>query len=336
MSNLVTKQIAVALTNGSSLSVPYWEVTSGAPGPVLLVTAAQHGNEVQGAEALRRLVLQASEALQAGVIRGVPFTNPLAVSARRHHDTAGPEEPTECQQERNTNLLWPGNPEGNDIEHIVHAIYVTCGADATHAIDIHCWCKFWAAGCLPRGDWPPSMELARISALPFARRYPGAPAGQPPAVPNLLTSYFNDTNRAGLAFELAGQYVMREKQVKLAERCLLNATRFLGMMPGELEGLSEGPTWWVQERLVEVTAPTTGLFVEAKLEPGDWVEEGQSLGHLLTDKLVTIPLKAPVGGRLEAYGCHRAYCDVSLAAMHPWAEPGEVFARIMQDGEEPE
>jgi len=335
MPDLLVKHVAVTLESGDSLAIPYWEVTTGTPGPVLLITAAQHGNEIHGSEALRRFVLRAASELSCGSIRGVPFTNLLAVRRRRHHDTQGPEEPVAMQPERNTNLLWPGDPEGNDIARLVHAIYAQCGADATHGVDIHCWCRFWAAACLPRRDRPRSWELAKISALPFARPNDGWAPGVTPPVPTLMGAYFNDTGRASLTFESAGQYIVTEKEVRLAERCVLNVARFIGMMPGEPEGTDEGPTWWAPERLVEVTALATGLFVEAGLEPGDWVQEGQPLGHLIRESdLETIPFVAPAAGRLEAYGCHRRDCDVSLAAMHPWAEPGELLARIVRDGPE--
>jgi predicted deacylase len=102
------------------------------------------------------------------------------------------------------------------------------------------------------------------------------------------------------------------------------------MMAGEPEGTDEGPTWRDDAEITDVTAPRAGLFVETALEPGEWVRRNQPLGHLLCDDdLSTVPLHAPVDGRLEAYGCHRAHCDVSLAAMHPYAASGDLLARIV-------
>ena len=310
-----------------TLPVPYWEVQGAADGPALLVVAAQHGNEVQGSEALRRFVCLAGQELQAGRIVGVPFCNLPALRERHHHEHAGPEEPVACQPERNMNLLWPGDCDGNETARLVHAIYAGVGAAATHAVDIHCWNRFWAAACLPRQDCPRSLELAAVSALPFARK---SPPPQFRAQQTLLGALFNDSDRASLTFELAGQYTVCEKQVRLGLRCLANIARFLGMMPGKPEGTEEGPTWRDDADLVDVTAPRAALFVEAAVEPGDWVAEGQSLGHLLCeDDLSTVAVHAPAAGRLEAYGCHRANCDVSLAAMHPYASTGELLARIV-------
>lgn len=60
------------------------------------------------------------------------------------------------------------------------------------------------------------------------------------------------------------------------------------------------------------------------------LREGQPLGHLLCDEdLATIAVHAPVTGRLETYGSHRQNCDVSLAALHPYASRGDLLARIV-------
>jgi len=316
-----------AQLEAATLRVPYWDVDSAADGLTLLVVAAQHGNEVQGSEALRRFVSLAGQELQRGRITAVPFCNIPALRERHHHEHQGPEEPVACQPERNMNLTWPGDPSGNDTARLAHVIYTRLGADATHAVDIHCWTGFWAAACLPREDCPRSMELAAISALPFARKSTSA---RPGARPTLLGALFTDSGRASLTLELAGQYALCEQQVRLGVRCLANIARFLQMTPGRPEGTDEGPTWRDEAEVVDVTASRAGLFVAAALDPGDWVQEGQPLGHLLRDDdLTTVAVHAPATGRLEAYGCHRENCDVSLAAMHPYASRGDLLARII-------
>ena len=336
MAEVTVKSVQAELVERAPLRVPYWEVTAGAAGPVLLVTAAQHGNEVQGSEALRRFVQLAGQELQAGAVLGVPFCNLPALWQRRHHDTQGPEEPVAEQPERNMNLVWPGDPAGNDIARLAHAIYSELGTRATHAVDIHCWNRFWAAAGLPRRDQPLSVELAAVSALPFARPMDPPPPEAPRPTPTLIGGYFNDTDRVGFTFELAGQYVIYESEVQLGWRCLVNVARFLGMMPGEPEGTDEGPVWLDRAEAVEVTAPSSGLFVEAGLQPADWVSQGQLLGHLISDRdLSAQPLLAPVAGRLSAYGSHRAHCDVSLPDMHPYASVGDLLAKVVVPEQEP-
>jgi N-alpha-acetyl-L-2,4-diaminobutyrate deacetylase len=312
------------------VDIPYWEVTSGRDGPVLLITATQHGNEVQGPEVIRRFVLIAGQHLQKGQVIAVPFCNRPALWKRRHHISSGPERPYGDDDGHNMNRTWPGRADGNDTERMSYAIYQAVGDRATHCIDIHSWERFGATACLPRRDRPRSMELARVSALPFAMPSAGSGASETkPDAPCQIGAYFNDSGRASLTFELSGQYVVIEKEVRRGLRCCLNIARFLGMLPGEPEGLDEPMVWMDTATVVSVEAPSDGLFVEAGLETCDWVQEGQLLGHILSDAdLSTLEVRAPISGRLSAYGCRRDNSDVALPAMHPYASKGDRLATI--------
>ena len=65
-------RLRVSLGLGRRVSIPAWTVDSGRPGPVFLLTAAQHGNEVQGSEAIRLFVEFAAEHLAKGTVHAVP------------------------------------------------------------------------------------------------------------------------------------------------------------------------------------------------------------------------------------------------------------------------
>ena len=45
MPDVLSKRIAVELAEYGRVHVPYWEVSASSDGPILLVTAAQHGND---------------------------------------------------------------------------------------------------------------------------------------------------------------------------------------------------------------------------------------------------------------------------------------------------
>jgi predicted deacylase len=330
MAELCVDYVTAHLVEYGEVDIPYWEVSSGVDGAVLLVTAAQHGNEVQGCEVIRRLVLEASQDLQKGTVLAVPFCNRPALWKRRHHISSAPERPYGDDDGHNMNRTWPGDPEGNDTERLSYAIYQGLGTKATHNLDIHCWSRFGATACQPRKDRPRSMELARVSALPFAIPQAGRGGTETePKAPCTIGAYFNDSGRTSLTIELSGQYVVIDSEVRRGLRCALNVARFLEMLPGEPEGLDEPMVWLDRATTVEVQAPVDGLFVETGLETCDWVVEEQTLGYLLRDEdLSTIPVFAPASGRLRAYGCSRADADVALPAMHPYASKGDRLASI--------
>ena len=330
MAVITVGHVEVQLVDFGQVDIPYWQVDGEAGGPCLFITAAQHGCEVQGVEVLRRAIAIASASLHSGRVVGVPFCNKPALWKRRHHISSGPERPYGEDEGHNMNRTWPGKADGNDTERLSHAIYSALSPQATHHIDIHCWSKFTATTALPRGDRPDSIGMARISGLPFASPRPSVGGTRTePKTPCTIGACFNDSGRASLTFELAGQYVIKQREVRRGLRCVLNVMRHLGMLPGAPEGVDEGPVWLDTATVVDVKCPLDGLFVEADLSTADWVEEGQPLGHVISDAdLSTTPVLAPLSGRLSNYGCRREHCDVSLAAMHPYASAGDLVASV--------
>ncbi len=328
MATVELKHITANTMDFGAVRIPYWRIESGADGPTLLVTAAQHANEVQGSEAVRRFAPLAAGRLRKGRVLLVPFCNKPALWKRRPHVSTTPERPYADDAGHNMNRTWPGKADGNDTERLSAAIYKALGEQASHNVDIHCWERFTAACSLPRKDKPASMELARICALPFANPRNSSPtAGK---TPTLLGALFNDSGRPSLTFELSGQYIVYEREVRWGLRAVMNVAKFLGMIEGDLEQSEQPMVWLDNAEQAKVAAPHNGLFVRTPgLLTASPVQEGQTLGTLFCDDdLSTVEIKAPIGGFLYSFDCSRAHSDVSLAAQHPYASQGDRLAVI--------
>ena len=326
MPKIEVKYATAELNSGENVRVPYWQISANVDGPAFLVLSCQHGNEVNGSEAIRRFVQIAESKLKSGVIFAVPFANVLAMRKRRPHISLGPEQPYGDDQGHNMNRTWPGKADGNDTERLSYAISEAVAKHATHVLDFHSWARFSATGAIVRKAYPPSKELADISAIRFIH-VSTIPKQEPEYT--TIGGLFSRTGRAGFTIELTGQYVIAEREVQRGVRAATNVAKHLGMLDGELEGLDE-PSFYLDEvDLITVKAPCTGLFVESGLATWDYVEKGQNLGHLLSDEtLATVEIIAPVSGYLRAYGACRANCDVALPAQHPYADKGESLAVI--------
>jgi len=316
---------------GELVRVPYWHLRAASRGPALLVLAAQHGNEVQGCEVLRRFAEICRQELLRGEIYLLPFANLPAVRHRRSHTTLQAEQPYADDRGENMNLTWPGDPQGNDTQRLSYAIYQEIGCRCEVVLDFHSWARFTASCSLPRADYAPSLALAEAAQLRFNQER--AAPQRSAAAPRTIAALFNDDGRAGLSVELSHQWLLREKEIQLGLRAACNIARHLGLLPGDIERL-EGPQLFFHEaelrqRLQIVRAPQSGLFVENGLETADYVPAGQALGHLLCDEdLQTIEIVAPVSGYLWQYGCHREHADVRLPAMHPYADAGDILAAL--------
>jgi uncharacterized protein len=344
------RYLPVKIKGRPGFKMAYWDIDSGKEGPCLLVTAALHGNEVQGSEVIRRFCPMAGKNIVKGRMLLVPFANPLALWNRRPHIASTLAMPKGKQVERiingkkmmvpdsrkNINCTWPGKPGGNEAEQMSYILFKSIVQQATHNIDLHCWNRFWVTAALPRNE-ANRIEFAKAGALPFVIPRPYVPTDrQGIKNPCTLTTLFNDTGRMAFAVEFSGQYAVIEKEVKRGVRMLSNCSKYLGMFRGKLEGLEERAVLKDEKKPeVVVVSPGGGLFVENGLSTGDFVKKGSFLGTLFDDRtLKTVGIKAPADGYLYAYGRHSSSCDGDLAGMHPYAEKGDTLAIIVAQGKE--
>lgn len=344
MTKAKKKYVPVTLKNGTAFKIAYWDIDSGKSGPVLLITAAFHGNEVQGSEVMRRFCPMAEKKIVKGRMILMPFANPLAVWNRRPHiisTLAQPKGREIWDKERkisrldlrdNINCTWPGNPEGTEAEQITHVLFNKIVKQATHCIDMHCWERFFITAGLSSND-EKIIDFVRVSALPaiYVNKIKPEKTGIPKP-PCTLSTLFEATGRLGFDMEFSGQYVIVEKEVQRGVRMLTNCSKYLGMFKGTPEGLEETVIFKDKHaKEFTVTAPENGLFVENGLANGDFVKKGSLLGVLFSDRtLKTIEIKAPSDGYLYSYGHHRKLSDVDLAAMHPYADKGDTLAIIVK------
>ena len=338
MNSVEVKYVEAALTTGKTYRVPYWRIRTGKRGPHVLITAAQHGNEVQGAEVLRRVLPVVRRELTKGSCSFVPMTNLVAIRSRGPHIDyeMGTKMTPEQVKLHNLNCTWPGKEDGSNAQRLTYALFNALVKRATHNLDLHCWNLFWASGALARKGNKLSMEFARAAALRFARHMEWEPkVKKRPVVPCTLTSYFNDTGRAALCIEFCGQYGFWARELERGVRAVKNYLRVLKMLPGELEGQNEETIWLNDAKMVEVPLRRGGLFVaRPDLAPSDWVEKGESLGTVLRDgDLGTTELFAPCSGYLWQYGCvHKDTSEHSGHWTHPYATKGDVVAVVVPRG----
>lgn len=325
---------SATLTDGSEVRTPWWHIDSGRDGEAFLVIAAQHGNEVQGCEVIRRFREVCEAQLHAGEVFLVPFANLPALRHRRSHISLGPEQPYGDDEGHNMNRTWPGNPGGNDTERVSHSLHEAVVRHCSRCLDLHSWSRFTASATLTRLENEHAAAMARVAGIRFINWRPASDPG--PQGTTVGALFNNDPERGAITIELAPQWVIRPKEVAQGLRAATNCARLFGMIDGEIEPL-DGPyvefgpgAEDLKSRLHEVRAPRSGLFVEVGLETSDFVEEGQPLGHLLSDEdLETIEFTAPISGYLYNYGSFRAHSDVGLPGQHPYASEGDLLAGVI-------
>ncbi len=314
------RRITATLCSGKQVHIPAWVVDSGTYGPRLLLVAAQHGNEVQGAESIRRFVEFVSRQRMRGSVFAVPLANLPAVRWRRPHLGLGPEQPYDDDRGHNMNRTWPGKKDGNDTARVSHAIYRAFGDRATHSLDLHCWEPHNAPGLLIH-DAPASRAIARRMGCRFV--YVGS------ANRNTLSDYFCLTGRLGMTYEYTGQYTVEEDQVREGLRVITNFAKLIKLLDGPPEPGQSPVLFSDKTETMSVRAPRSGLYVVRPIPLCSRVRKGAVLGRLLSDRdLSCVEIRSPVAAYLRGQGVRRPNCDVSLAQQHPYVEKGDCLARL--------
>jgi len=118
---------ATELFEGVPVSTPVLVVNGTSPGPTLCLTAAVHGDELNGIEMVRRVLHEIEPQKLSGAVIGVPIVN---VQGFRRGSRYLPDR-------RDLNRYFPGNPNGSAAARIAHALFTEVVAHCDALIDLH-------------------------------------------------------------------------------------------------------------------------------------------------------------------------------------------------------
>lgn len=130
--------VAGQLFDHTELSIPVEVIRGRRDGPVLFVSAALHGDEINGTEIIRRLLhrKQVSTGMK-GTLIAVPIVN---IPGYNNNSRYLPDR-------RDLNRCFPGSVKGSLGARIAHLLMEEVVSKATHGIDLH-------TGAIHRGNLP--------------------------------------------------------------------------------------------------------------------------------------------------------------------------------------
>jgi predicted deacylase len=118
---------ATELFEGVPISTPVLVLNGSQPGPTLCLTAAVHGDELNGIEMVRRVMHDLTPDKVSGAIIGVPIVN---VQGFRSGTRDLPDR-------RDLNRYFPGNPNGSAAARIAHSFFINVVTKCDALIDLH-------------------------------------------------------------------------------------------------------------------------------------------------------------------------------------------------------
>jgi predicted deacylase len=283
------------LADGTTLTLPLWLIHGAADGPRLYLGAAIHGDEITGIEILARACAQVQPAQLAGSVVCVLVQNPMAFHAEHRIPVGLYLKSPLDQMPIDPWTSFPGDAQGNLTERLAHTLFSLITA-CDYAIDVHTPTRggrYVPISILPHASLGEAFQRAEALAMAFGSGY---------VMKTQEGMYVKDgvlcveATRAGIpafTFEIGEGGRLEADLVPLGLRCISNALRFLGMLPGALE---PPPATVVMSRFVGLRASRGGLLHTAATL-GASVQQGDVLARIYSvygDERETI--RAPCAG----------------------------------------
>jgi predicted deacylase len=291
------------MPTGGDLSLPLTVVHGTKPGPTLAVTAAIHGDELNGSLAIGQLLAELDPARFSGTLLALPILNPLGLL---NHSRYLPDR-------RDLNRCFPGSRRGSLGSRIAHTLTTLVLDRADVVIDLH-------TGSLGRCNLPQlRCNLQDARARKLAQVFGTAVVVHASLRDGSLRAVCADHGRPALVYEGGEALRSNREAVAAARRGLLNVLEHLHMLgPGEVDPEQEPPPkvrFYAESQWQR--APRSGLC-QLDVELGERVKVGQLLGTIhnpahATQHEIVSDMKGLVIGRLMTSLVNRGDALVHVA-----------------------
>jgi predicted deacylase len=264
---------------GDTLPAPVQVVRGGRPGRTLCLTAGIHGDELNGIEIVRRVLLELDPNHLAGMVVGVPIVN---LHGFRRSSRYLPDR-------RDLNRYFPGRPRGSSASRIAHSLFEEVIHHCDAVVDIH-------TGTFHRANIPQlRANLAVPEVLALARGFGAEVVVHSVGGRGTLRRAATDAGIPAITYE--GGEPMRF-QTSEVDRGVNGVLRLLGSldMLTTLGVSRERQEVYTRSRWIRVDE---GGILLSRVELGDRVQGGDVLGTV-TDPISneTTQILAPESGRV--------------------------------------
>ncbi len=260
-----TVELPVAqLYTHTQLSIPLDIIHGKHDGPVLMVSAALHGDELNGVEIIRRLLRHSSLRSLRGTLIAVPIVNVFGFIHKTRY----------LPDRRDLNRSFPGTAKGSLAGRIAYLFTENVFHHATHAIDLH-------TGAVHRSNLPQiRCNLENPGAEQMARAF-GVPVILNSPIQNgTLRGYGESRGVPVITYEGGEALRFDEASISAGVRGVLNVMRVLGMIRSQRvresriikEPVVARSSQWVRAEQDGVFRPAIGM--------GTRVRKNEVIGHI--------------------------------------------------------
>lgn len=260
--NATLELTSANLFTHTSLTVPVHVFCGKEPGPTLLVTAAIHGDEINGVEIVKKLIASKKIQRLKGVLIAVPILN---IFGFIHLSRYLPDR-------RDLNRSFPGSSKGSLASRLAKVYNAELIKKATHLIDLH-------TGTNHRFNFPQiRANLQDPETCAMASAFGAPVAIQSGIRDGSLRSAGSNAHIPSLVYEAGEALRLDDASIKLGLKGILNVMSYLDMISSSKVKKTQMQTQMAKS-MQWVRAPISGMFYPKK-KLGHHVEKQEIIGIL--------------------------------------------------------
>lgn len=264
---------------GLSQPTPVLVVNGAEPGPVLCLTAAVHGDELNGIEIVRRVMYDLEPRKLSGTVVGIPIVNVQGFQQGSRY----------LADRRDLNRYFPGDPGGSLAGRIAHSLFGQVIRHCDMLVDIH-------TGSLKRTNLPQlRADMNNPEVAEFTRGFDGMAVVHSSGGPGMLRTAAVASGIVSVTMEAGESLRIQEEQIEAGVNSIASLMEKQKMLQRFFVWGDPEPVYYDSHWL---RANHGGiLFSEIKL--GATVMEGEILG-IVADPITNEqhPIRADSDGRV--------------------------------------
>ncbi len=270
---------ASEIFEGISETTPVLAVNGAEPGPVLCLTGAIHGDELNGIEIVRRVIHNLDVAKLQGAVIGVPIVN---LHGFRRASRYLPDR-------RDLNRYFPGNPRGSSAARIAYSFFNEVIVNCDALVDLH-------TGSFHRTNLPQvRADVRHPAVVELTHGFDSMVVLHSPPAEGTLRRAATEYGIPAVTLEVGEPMRLQPEEVRRGEEGIESLLNSLGMIRklrfwSEPEPVYYESTW--------VRSDHGGLLITS-VQLGQQVSAGQSLATV-TDPITnqSRDIRAPGEGRV--------------------------------------
>ncbi|MEZ6242712.1 MAG: M14 family metallopeptidase [Phycisphaerales bacterium] len=242
---------------GAQIEIPVFIWRGAADGPRVFVTAAVHGDEINGTGAIREIITTNPFSLARGTLVLVPVVNILGFEQHARY----------LPDRRDLNRSFPGMKDGSQASRMARAVFDAIVTPCDYGIDLH-------TAAIRRTNFPnvrADMSDARVAALARAFGTELIVSGTGPK--GSLRRAACKIGKPTIILEAGEVWKVEPAYMEYTVRGVRNCLAHLGMIEGEVRR----PAYQIEADTTKWVRAERGGFLQFHVAPGDIVDEGEAI-----------------------------------------------------------